>query len=333
MITKKLSFLLCVLLAFSLLFSACAEDPDTTEESTEPTTHTVIFDSQGGTPVPSAIVAHAATVPEPTPPTRENSTFLGWYVGDLRWSFTKTVREDVTLVAKWEDSSLAFDYEIVGDHAVIKGLTSAPKESEIIIPDTIKGFPVTAIGDGAFKEAFSDEVKKISLPASITSIGEEAFRNCGSIEIFFSTASITYVGESAFANCTLLREIPLGAGLTELPMNAFMNCKSLVSVLLPSTLTYIDESVFEGCDALTTILIPASVEEVGHSAFRDCRALSTLLFEGDGVAFDAFLTRVIRQKNEAIFDCADDVCLYSENEPTDNGSYWHYDATHSPKVW
>ena len=330
---KKLCLLLCLLLTFSLLFSACAEDPDADEEVTEPTTHTVTFDSQGGTPVPSAIVAHATPVPEPTPPTRENSTFLGWYAGDMRWSFTKTVREDVTLVAKWEDSSIAFDYEIVNDCAIIKGLTSAPKKSEIIIPDTIKGFPVTAIGDGAFKDAFSDEVTKISLPATITSIGEEAFRNCDTVEIFFSTATITYVGESAFANCSLLRDIHLGEGLTELPMNAFMNCTSLVSIFLPSTLTFIDESVFEGCDSLTTVLIPTSVEEIGHSAFRDCDALSAILFEGSDAEFDTLLTRVNTQKNDAFFDCADDVCLYSEHEPTTNGSFWYYDATHSPKVW
>ncbi len=332
MANKKTIWILCVLLALSLLLCACADDSGEPQE-TEPTTHTIIFDSQGGTPVPTVTVAHETPIPEPPVPTRENSVFVGWYHNDSPWFFSKTVREDVTLVARWEEASIQFDYTIVDDHAVINGLTSAPKKSEIIVPATIKGFPVTAIGDGAFKDGFSDEVSRISLPATVTSIGADAFSGCSDLQISFSTASITYIGESAFANCNLLDGIIFGEGLRELPSNAFMNCTGLVSVLLPSTVTYIDESVFEGCESLSTVLIPATVEEIGHSAFRDCDSLSTILFGGNRAQFDTLLGRVNPERNQAFFDLADEVCLYSESEPTEDGSFWHYDDTHSPKVW
>lgn len=330
---KKIHLILCVLLALSLLLCACADDPENSEQTTEPTTHTVTFDSQGGTYIPPVTVPHAAPVPEPPTPVRENSVFLGWYNGNVPWFFSKTVREDVTLVARWEDSSFDFEYEIVNDCAIIKGLTASPKKSEIIVPSTIKGFPVTGIAEGAFKDGFSDTVTRISLPASITSIGADAFKNCINLNIFLSTAAITYVGESAFENCNLLSGIIFGEGLTELPMSAFKGCTGLVSVFLPSTVTLIDESVFEGCRSLAAILIPASVEEIGHSAFRDCDSLSTILFGGNRVQFDSLLTCVNSQKNEAFFDASEEVCLYSETQPTTEGSFWHYDDTHSPKVW
>ena len=42
-------------------------------------------------------------VPKRPDPTKENSRFIGWYVGDKKWNFdTDTPTSDITLVAKWE---------------------------------------------------------------------------------------------------------------------------------------------------------------------------------------------------------------------------------------
>jgi uncharacterized repeat protein (TIGR02543 family) len=66
-------------------------------------TYTVTFDSNGGTTVPSQYIVEGNKASLPTPPTKENSKFVGWYDGNVLWNFDgNTVRSNVTLTAKWE---------------------------------------------------------------------------------------------------------------------------------------------------------------------------------------------------------------------------------------
>ena len=63
----------------------------------------VAFDAQGGSYVAPRYVAKNKMVSEPTAPTRDGYTFLGWYtaVGE-KWDFAKdVVTVDMTLYAKW----------------------------------------------------------------------------------------------------------------------------------------------------------------------------------------------------------------------------------------
>ena len=68
-------------------------------------THTVTFDSQGGSTVSSQTVEESGLVTEPTAPTKEGYTFSGWYKESgctSAWDFaTDTVTANVTLYAKW----------------------------------------------------------------------------------------------------------------------------------------------------------------------------------------------------------------------------------------
>jgi hypothetical protein len=48
--------------------------------------------------------------------------------------------------------------------------------TEVIIPDTLNGSPVTGIGDYAF--AYCTNVTRITVPDSVTCIGIEAFASC-----------------------------------------------------------------------------------------------------------------------------------------------------------
>ena len=67
-------------------------------------TYTVEFDSNGGTPVTSQHIIEGSKVAEPTPPTKKNAKFLGWYSGDAIWMFgANTVTANTTLTARWEE--------------------------------------------------------------------------------------------------------------------------------------------------------------------------------------------------------------------------------------
>ncbi len=117
------------------------------------------------------------------------------------------------------------------------------KQKSIVIPDTHKGLPVTAIGDLAFAGI---EYVKIKIPDSVTSIGEGAFDGCDSLTSIEIPDSVTSIGWGAFSGCT-----------------------SLTSIEIPDSVTSIGWSAFSGCTSLTSIEIPDSVTSIGEGAFYD----------------------------------------------------------------
>ena len=68
----------------------------------ETVTHTVTFDSDGGTPVDAQTVGDGDTATEPAAPTRDGYTFKGWWNGDTAYDFAQPVTGDLTLTARWE---------------------------------------------------------------------------------------------------------------------------------------------------------------------------------------------------------------------------------------
>ena len=68
--------------------------------------HTVTFESNGGSAVASAAVLDGDPVAEPTAPTRTGYTFAGWFTDDTtfldQYDFSTPVTADVTLYAKWD---------------------------------------------------------------------------------------------------------------------------------------------------------------------------------------------------------------------------------------
>ena len=65
-------------------------------------TYTVKFNSNGGNSVSNQTVNSGETADEPMEPTKKNCTFNGWYLNNTKYTFTKPVKSDITLVANWE---------------------------------------------------------------------------------------------------------------------------------------------------------------------------------------------------------------------------------------
>ena len=64
--------------------------------------YTVTFDSEGGSEIRSKKVGENGSVIEPSAPTKEGYTFLGWYLNDEKFDFNTKITSDITLTAKWE---------------------------------------------------------------------------------------------------------------------------------------------------------------------------------------------------------------------------------------
>jgi hypothetical protein len=83
--------------------------------------------------------------------------------------------------------------------------------TEIAIPATVtysaKDYNVTSIGDNAFRECAS--LTSIVIPTSVTTIGGDAFHSCSSLASITTLESVTSIGDGAFAYCSSLTSITI----------------------------------------------------------------------------------------------------------------------------
>jgi len=135
---------------------------------------------------------------------------------------------------------------------------------------------VTAIQSGAFS---GTTLKHITLPDSMTSIGDRAFYNINSLESITIPDSIKNIGQEAFYDCSSLKMVDLPKHLEIIGDYAFGNCKSLITVMLKgSSQTVIGSHSFAYCTSLTYFETGTnSISVIGDSAFYECTSLQDII--------------------------------------------------------
>lgn len=121
---KKLR-LIPILLALTLSGCIAPSTPDDSKpsggdqqepsgEDTPPVAneYTVTFNSDGGTSVSSQTVKEGGTATKPTDPTKEGSTFAGWFLGEQEFNFSSQITSNITLVAHWTAIPAVNEYTV-----------------------------------------------------------------------------------------------------------------------------------------------------------------------------------------------------------------------------
>ena len=134
------------------------------------------------------------------------------------------------------------------------------------------------IAGAAFSSCYS--LASITIPDSVTTIGDYAFSYCTSLTSVTIPDSVTTIGDYAFSACSSLTTITIPDSVTTIGGSAFSYCTSLTSVTIPDSVTTIEYSAFYDCDNLTSVTIPDSVKYVDDFAFYDCKALIDIWYVG-----------------------------------------------------
>ena len=110
----------------------------------------------------------------------------------------------------------------------------------------------TSVGEGAFC-AFNKSLKNIELPSSIVSIGWSAFYKCENLEsvTFGENSQLTSIDEEAFRDCKSLKSVEIPSGVTSIDAKTFSGCSSLTSIVIPSGVKSIGIGAFANCNCLT----------------------------------------------------------------------------------
>lgn len=186
-----------------------------------------------------------------------------------------------------------FTYQIENQSVIITNYTG--NETEVIIPSSIEGYPVTTIGQSAFYG--NKTIKSVTIPIGITTIEDYAFNGCIYLESIVIPEGVTSIGKNAFydcrelknvilpqeslisiesaafSSCSKLSDIILPDSITTLGSSAFYACRSLSNINIPKGLTTIEDYVFE-LTGLTNVDIPSNITSIGKEAFSGCEVLT-----------------------------------------------------------
>ena len=165
----------------------------------------VLFDSQGGTQVDVQVASSPFVPARPADPVKRDHLFLGWYQDPsctTPWVFGTTATASVTLYAKWvpgcDDG--VFVYALADGALTVR----AKDPSTIVRADipashwVVEGgeeFPVAAIEPGGF--AGAAQLASVSIPATVITIGKDAFSGCTSLARIDATGAVASIGDPA----------------------------------------------------------------------------------------------------------------------------------------
>lgn len=116
-----------------------------------------------------------------------------------------------------------------------------------------------------------------TLPATVTTVGDYAFRNC-QIETFHFADGLTSIGKYAFYNSSV-KEVSLPSTVKQIPTGLFQKCADLTTVHLGKNTEMLGDYVFDGCP-ITNLYISAptppycsnnTFASSGNNIFSTCR--------------------------------------------------------------
>jgi hypothetical protein len=195
------------------------------------------------------------------------------------------------------------------EYAVTKYDRNAGVTDFVIIPSTYNDLPVTSIEKQAF-QYYGNETS-VTIPASVISIAEFAFDDCGSLKqinvdqnnsayssidgvlfnkdqtilIYCPPAkegdyeipnSVTSIGNYAFYYCNQLTSVKIPDSVTIIGDGAFHSCSGLTSLTIGQNVTTIGNFAFQCCSGLTSLTIPDKVTSIGNRAFNTCSGLTSV---------------------------------------------------------
>lgn len=134
-----------------------------------------------------------------------------------------------------------------------------------------------------------DSLTQISIPSSVTKIGDNAFYGCISLKDIVLPNSVKSLGEYAFDGCSSLETVTLSDSITTIKEKTFFNCYRLFEITLPKGLKTIEDRAFCNCFSLKEVRLPKSVKNIHELAFSRMisvfsgneEALKGLVIQGD----------------------------------------------------
>ena len=251
-----------------------------------------------------------------TPPTLRNSRQLNcplFVPNGCVTAYRQADRwvESTSVIAVGEMQTGGLSFYFGDTDALLYNVDTDVTGSDVVIPATVEqggnSYTVNEMRAALLKN--SAAVKSVTIPASITQIPNDAFRNCTELTSVTMPATVTSIGAYAFNGCEGLETVTIGKSVASIGPSAFSGCRGLLSVTIPSAVKVIEAKAFFNCGKLTSFsvdkenkvydsrgncnaiietatntliygckntVIPNTVTKIGEDAFAYCVALKSI---------------------------------------------------------
>lgn len=282
---------------------------------------------------------------------------------DINDCFVYTLRAD--------DTYILGDNSGEQGNAIQSGLREAFND-EIIIPETFNGKDIKGIGDKALQGLYITKMQVMNFVLSNNALKDceeleeltvpyirdsengiynvlgilfnteqpnnkfyEVNQYCSATQIVKSyipnslkkvtlTRPSLHIG--TFSSCISLTEVVLPKSITNIPQWCFEDCISLDHLVIPDTVTTIDEYALQNCKVLQYIVLPTSVKTISTQQINS--NVLKIFYKGTTEAQWNAITKFDTDYFNSVPHY-----LYSENQPTSSGNFWHYDENNIPAIW
>ncbi len=119
---------------------------------------------------------------------------------------------------------------------------------------------------------FGSNIGNILLPNNLDNIKAEAFANCNKLSAISIPASVTSIGERAFASSANIKEIniPQDSKLASIGEEAFNTGSVIGSLLIPASVTYLSKNALKGLQAKELHVKLATPPSLQGNVYSDC---------------------------------------------------------------
>ena len=200
------------------------------------------------------------------------------------------------LAATEKVNGVTWTYSVSGGAATVS--KANPAKGALTVPSVLGGVPVKNIRnggltgffivDGAF--AFCTNLTSVTIPASVTNIGDFAFFACSKLSRVTIGKGVKRIGQGAFNHCTGLTKVAIPAGVKTIGRIAFDDCPKLASVAISDGVTSLGDGAFSECTGLKSVTIGKGLKTIAADAFAACPKLTAVTIPGTvkGIGNGAF---------------------------------------------
>ena len=251
---------------------------------------------------------------------------------------------------KFMSEGLLYELSEDATHYIVIGIGEC-KDTDITIPSSYNGLPVTAIGDYAFLNC--DYLTSVTIPEGVTKIGIYSFEFCKSLTDITIPDSVISIDSGAFAHCYSLTKVTIGKGVQSIRNYVFTSCTNLENITVDESNEYfksVDGNLYsnDGKKLIryspkkqdTTFYVLDTVTDIGFNAFGDCKNLKSVVI-ADGV---------ISISQDAFYGCKNLESITIPNSVTNidlnafrycdslnsiiyNGTVEQWNCTHNASEW